>query len=68
MGFYKGNIGVLLLSSGLWNIGNAISLPFYTLYVFGLGGRYVDIGLPSALGAVTRIVPFLFWSYLADAL
>lgn len=52
----------------MWNIGNAMSWPFYALYVLELGGRHVDIGLTFALGTVTRIVPSLFGGYLADAL
>jgi MFS family permease len=66
--FLKGNIGVMLLSSGLWNIASAMTWPFYALYVLELGGRHIDIGLISALGAITRIAPTLFGGYLADAL
>ena len=66
--FLRGNIGVLLLSSGLWNIAASMTFPFYALYVLELGGRHIDIGLIFALGAVTRIVPSLFGGYLADAL
>ena len=66
--FIRSNIGVLLLSSGLWNIGASMTFPFYALYVLELGGRYIDIGLIFALGAVIRIVPSLFGGYLADAL
>jgi len=66
--FIRGNIGVLLLSSGLWNIGASMTVPFYALYVLELGGRHIDIGLIFALGAVIRMVPSLFGGYLADAL
>ena len=66
--FLKGNIGVMLLSSGLWDIAAAMTWPFYALYVLELGGSYVDIGLISAVGAVTRIAPILFGGYLADAI
>ena len=66
--FLKGNIGVMLLSSGFWNIAGAMTWPFYALYVLELGGRHIDIGLISAVGAVTRIVPTLFGGYLADTL
>jgi MFS family permease len=66
--FLKGNIGVMLLSSGLWNIASAMTWPFYALYVLELGGRHIDIGLISTVGSVTRIVPTLFGGYLADAL
>ena len=66
--FLKGNIGVMFLSSGLWNIAGSMTWPFYALYVLELGGRHIDIGLISAVGAVTRIVPTLFGGYLADTL
>jgi DHA1 family multidrug resistance protein B-like MFS transporter len=66
--YIRGNIGVLLLSSGLWNIGASMTVPFYALYVLELGGRHIDIGLIFALGAVVRVVPSLFGGYLADAL
>jgi MFS family permease len=58
----------MLLSSGLWDIAAAMTWPFYALYVLELGGSYVDIGLISAVGAVTRIAPILFGGYLADAI
>lgn len=64
----KGNIGIMLLSSGLWNLAGAMTWPFYSLYVLELGGSHITIGLISALGAVTRIIPTLFGGYLADIL
>ncbi len=64
----KGNIGVMLLSSGFWNLAGAMTWPFYSLYVLELGGRHADIGFISALGAITRILPTLFGGYLADVL
>ncbi|UCD45987.1 MAG: MFS transporter [Candidatus Bathyarchaeota archaeon] len=66
--FLKGNIGVMILSSGLWDIAFAMTWPFYALYVLELGGSYMDIGLISALGAVAKIAPTLFGGYLTDAL
>ena len=62
----RGNIGVMLLSSGLWNLAGAMTWPFWALYVLELGGSHLDIGLISALGAVTRIVPTLLGGYIAD--
>jgi DHA1 family multidrug resistance protein B-like MFS transporter len=66
--FLKGNIGIMLLSSGLWNLAGAMTWPFYSLYILELGGKHIDIGFISALGALVRIVPTLFGGYLADAL
>ncbi len=64
----KGNIGVMLLSSGFWNIASAMTWPFYSLYVLELGGSHIDIGLISAIGAVARIAPTFLGGYLADTL
>ena len=64
----KGNIGVMLLSSGFWNLASAMTWPFYSLYVLELGGSHIDIGLISAMGAVARIAPTFLGGYLADAL
>lgn len=66
--FLKGNIGVMILSSGLWDIAAAMTWPFYALYVLELGGSYMDIGFISALGAVAKIAPTLFGGYLTDAM
>ena len=62
----RGNIGVMLLSSGLWNLAGAMTWPFWALYVLELGGSHLDIGLISALGAVSRILPTLLGGYIAD--
>ena len=62
----RGNIGVMLLSSGLWNLAGAMTWPFWALYVLELGGSHLDIGLISALGAVTRIAPTFLGGYIAD--
>ena len=66
--FLKGNIGVMLLSSGIWNIASSMTWPFYALYVLGLGGSHIDIGFISAVGAIARIIPTLFGGYLADTI
>lgn len=52
----------------MWDVAAAMTWPFYALYVLELGGSHLDIGLISALGALTRIAPTLFGGYLADAL
>jgi MFS family permease len=64
----KGNLGVVLLSSGLWNLAGQMTWSFFPLYVLGLGGSYVDIGLISAMDAIVRIIPTLLGGYLADTI
>mgnify|MGYP000100086403 CR=1 FL=1 len=66
--FLKGNIGVMILTSGIWSLAGAMTWPFFSLYVLGLGGTYVDIGLISAVGAMVRILPTFIGGYLADSL
>ena len=46
---------MVLVSSGFWHLAGQMVMPFYALYVLGLGGSYVDIGLISAVGAIVRI-------------
>jgi len=64
----KGNIGIMILTSGLWNLGGNLTGPFFSLYVLALGGNYVDVGLIAALRAVVGIVPHFLGGYLADSL
>jgi len=64
----KGNLGVVLLSSGLWNLAGQMTWSFFPLYVLGLGGSYVDIGLISAMDAFVRLIPTLIGGYLADTI
>ncbi|MBA7606842.1 hypothetical protein ES703_13993 [subsurface metagenome] len=59
---------MVLVSSGFWHLGGQMVMPFYALYVLGLGGSYVDIGLIYALGAIVRILPALAGGYLADSM
>ena len=66
--FLKGNIGVMILTSGIWSLAGAMTWPFFSLYVLGLGGTYVDIGLISAVEAMVRILPTFIGGYLADSL
>ncbi|MCD6263646.1 MFS transporter [Candidatus Bathyarchaeota archaeon] len=65
--FLKGNIGVMILTSGIWSLAGAMTWPFFSLYVLGLGGTYVDIGLISAVEAMVRILPTFIGGYLADS-
>ena len=57
---------MMLLSAGVWNLAGQMTMPFYSLYVLGLGGDYVDIGIISAINAVVRVIPTFLGGYLAD--
>jgi hypothetical protein len=52
----KGNLGVMILSSGIWMLAGQLVYPFRSLYILHLGGSYFHIGLISAIGAITGIV------------
>lgn len=60
------NLGVILLSSGLWNLGGQLTWPFFSLYVLALGGSYVDVGIISAVGSIIQIIPTFIGGYLTD--
>ena len=62
----RGNVGVMAFTSGLWTLTGQLVWPFWPLYVLGLGGRYFDIGLISAVGSLCGVIPFLLGGYLAD--
>jgi len=66
--FWRGNLGVMMLTSGLWTFGGQMTGPFWSLYVLGLGGTYFDIGLLSAVSSIVVVLPALLGGYLADTL
>jgi hypothetical protein len=66
-GILRGNIGGMILTSGLWNLAGSMTGPFFPLYILELGGNYVDIGIISALRAAMGILPSFLGGYLADA-
>jgi len=62
----KGNLGVLILTSGLWNFAGSLTGPFETLYLLGLGANYVYIGFLASIWSFVRIFSLLFGGSLAD--
>ena len=64
----RGNLGVMMLTSGIWTFGGQLAWPFRSLYVLSLGGTYFDIGLISAIGSVFGVLPSFLGGYLADTL
>lgn len=65
--YFKGNLGVMILSSGLWSLSGGLTWPFFSLYVLELGGDYMAIGTISAIGAIIKIIPTFLGGYLADS-
>lgn len=66
LGLLKGNLGIMCLSSGLWRLAGALTWPFFSLYLLGLGATYFHVGLVLAVGSICSIVPLFFGGYLAD--
>jgi len=60
------NYLVLTLTSTLWGIPTSICNTYFSLYVFGLGGTEVIIGLISALGSATFVVFAIIGGHIAD--
>ncbi len=64
----RGNLGVMTLSSGLWNFAGQMVWPFHSLYILSLGASYFDLGILSGLWSISRIVSLLLGGYLSDKL
>jgi DHA1 family multidrug resistance protein-like MFS transporter len=63
---WKTNLGILMLTSGVWNIGTYMTLPFWGLYVLYLGGTPIDIALIYSVSSVVSLFPYLLGGYLSD--
>jgi len=57
-----------MLTAGIWTFGGQLTRPFSSLYILHLGGSYFDIGLLSAIGSVSVMLPALLGGYLADTI
>ena len=62
----RGNLGVMIVTSGLWTLAGNLTTPFLALYVLELGGSYVSIGEIFALSAVIKVIPGFLGGYLTD--
>jgi MFS family permease len=62
----RGNLGVMIITTGLTTLAGNLTTPFLALYILELGGSYVNIGEIFALGAVIRVIPGFLGGYLAD--
>jgi len=65
-GFMTRNYLVLTLTSTLWGIPASICNTYFSLYVFGLGGTEVIIGLIIALGNATFVIFAIIGGHIAD--
>ncbi len=65
-GFMTRNYLVLTLTSTLWGIPTSICNTYFSLYVFGLGGTEITIGLIMALGSTTFVIFAIIGGHIAD--
>ncbi len=65
-GFMTRNYLVLALTSTLWGIPTSICNTYFSLYVFGLGGTEIIIGLITALGSITFVIFAIIGGHIAD--
>ena len=65
-GFMTRNYLVLTLTSTLWGIPTSICNTYFSLYVFGLGGTEITIGLITALGNATFVIFAIIGGHIAD--
>ena len=64
---WRSNLGIMMISSGLWRLGGRMTWPFWALYVLQLGGSAFHIGLIAAVSSFFGLIPAFFGGYLADA-
>jgi MFS family permease len=64
---WRSNLGIMMISSGLWRLGGRMTWPFWALYVLQLGGSAFHIGLIAAVSSFFSLIPAFFGGYLADA-
>lgn len=64
----RGNLGVLIVTTGIWNIAGSLADPYFSLYVLALGGSYFEVGLTSAVGNLFMLMPLVFAGSLADVI
>jgi len=61
-----GNVLVLVVSSILWSMSDALVYPYLSLYIIELGGDKPSIGWIYALGSLAACVLYPIGGYIAD--
>jgi DHA1 family multidrug resistance protein B-like MFS transporter len=62
----RGNLGVMIISAGIWTLTGQLVWPFQSIYILQLGGTYFHIGLITSIGAISGLIPTLYGGYFAD--
>lgn len=62
----KGNVLVLTVSRILWSMGDALVLPYLSLYILALGGDKPTIGWVNVMGSMAACLLYPIGGYIAD--
>ncbi len=62
----RGNLGLMTITSGLWNFAGQMVWPFSSLYYLALGASYLDLGLLSAIWSACSVFPLIIGGYMTD--
>lgn len=66
--YVTGNVGILLLTWFLYAIGNAVTSPYFSIYLKMLGANAVDIGLTYSVSVVAQLMTIIPGGYLTDTM
>ncbi|MCS7368981.1 MAG: hypothetical protein NDF57_04665 [archaeon GBS-70-058] len=57
----RGNLLVMIVSSGIWTFGSSLVSPFDTLYYLGLGGIVYRYRVPNCSMEFCKNILFSYW-------
>ncbi|MGC8606464.1 MAG: MFS transporter [Vulcanisaeta sp.] len=66
--YVTGNVGILLLTWFLYAIGNALTIPYFSIYLKMLGANAIDIGLTYSISIIAQLITVIPGGYLTDTL
>ncbi len=66
--YVTGNVGILLLTWFLYAIGNAMTMPYLSIYLKMLGANAIDIGLTYSISMIVQLIAIIPGGYLTDTL
>lgn len=66
--YVTGNVGILLLTWLLYGIGNALTMPYLSIYMRLLGANSVEIGITYSIATVAQLITIIPGGYLTDTI
>ena len=66
--YVTGNVGILLLTWFLYAIGNALTIPYFSIYLKMLSANTIDIGLTYSISIIVQLITIIPGGYLTDTL